>query len=340
MIDVTLEATKFFVDQPNNLTICLTNTGSETLTNVLFSIRLPGAIRVQSGSKQVSIPQLTSKEKFRHTIRIVPKSVGSCTVKIVNFSYRDSFGRTQRLRERSSQIAIREALPTPPKGKIEVKLDTSELPLEEWGQLNGQVLNVGQIALQSIKVRVTGRVECDKTVISLGSLLTGETTRFSLKVRPLESGTHVPILIETTFTDQVNRNYSRRISTSLRVTQKNTNEPSVSYVFKDTKFDGGFAGRDYTGDVTHNYAQKGNLAEAAAEIQQLLEQLSQTYPTQTTAEKMAVVTEAAEQIERNPRLKARVINALKAGGTEAFKEAVDHPLVNILMTTIEAFMNI
>ena len=86
-----------------------------------------------------------------------------------------------------------------------------------------------------------------------------------------------------------------------------------------------------------NYAPDKNLAQAAAEIQQLLEQLSQTYPTSTNKEKMAVVAEAVDQIESNQTLKARVINALKAGGTEAFKEAIDHPLVNILMATIEGW---
>ncbi|MBD1878891.1 pentapeptide repeat-containing protein [Coleofasciculus sp. FACHB-T130] len=91
----------------------------------------------------------------------------------------------------------------------------------------------------------------------------------------------------------------------------------------------------------YNYApeQRQNLVEAAAEIQQLLEQLSQAYPTSTNAEKMAVVAEAADRIERNPPLKARVINALKVGGTEAFKEVIDHPLVNILVATIEGWQD-
>ena len=52
---------------------------------------------------------------------------------------------------------------------------------------------------------------------------------------------------------------------------------------------------------------------------------------------MAVVAEAVAQIESNPTLKARVINALKAGGVEAFKEAINHPLVNILASTIEGW---
>ncbi|MGK7920109.1 MAG: hypothetical protein AB4080_08920 [Trichodesmium sp.] len=87
----------------------------------------------------------------------------------------------------------------------------------------------------------------------------------------------------------------------------------------------------------HLSEQKQSLAESAAEIQQLLEQLSQTKPTTTTAQKMAVVTEVTEQIENNPTLKSRVISVLKSGGTEAFKEAINHPLVNILVAAIEGW---
>jgi uncharacterized protein YjbI with pentapeptide repeats len=94
--------------------------------------------------------------------------------------------------------------------------------------------------------------------------------------------------------------------------------------------------------VQNNYyapEQKQTLAEAAAEIQQLLEQLSETYPTTTSREKNIVIGEAVEQIEKNPTLKAKVINALKAGGIEAFKEAVNHPLVNIFVATIEGLQD-
>jgi|688.fasta_scaffold02648_25 uncharacterized protein YjbI with pentapeptide repeats len=94
------------------------------------------------------------------------------------------------------------------------------------------------------------------------------------------------------------------------------------------------------GNIT-NYTpeQKQNLAEAAAEIQQLLNQLEQTYPTTTTSEKMSVVARAVDKIENNPTLKARVIGALKAGGTEAFKELIDNPLINILLASIEGWQD-
>ena len=89
----------------------------------------------------------------------------------------------------------------------------------------------------------------------------------------------------------------------------------------------------------NNEAEQKNLADAAQEIQQLLEQLSETYPTNTSKEKMIVVGEAVEQVEQNLRLKTKVINALKAGGIEAFKEAINHPLVNIFMATIEGWQD-
>ncbi|MBW4692971.1 MAG: pentapeptide repeat-containing protein [Lyngbya sp. HA4199-MV5] len=91
--------------------------------------------------------------------------------------------------------------------------------------------------------------------------------------------------------------------------------------------------------ILHNYApeQRQTLAEAAAEIQQLLEQLSQTYPTTTQTEKMALVTKAVEEIEKNPTLKARVVGALKAGGVETLKELIDNPLVNVLLAALEGW---
>ncbi|NEO23252.1 MULTISPECIES: hypothetical protein [unclassified Moorena] len=100
-----------------------------------------------------------------------------------------------------------------------------------------------------------------------------------------------------------------------------------------------------TGDIIINQyksapEQKQSLAEAAAEIQKLLEQLFQTNPTITYKEKMTVLGEVADKIDKNPPLKDKVINALEAGGKEAFKEAIDHPLVNILMAIIEGWREV
>jgi uncharacterized protein YjbI with pentapeptide repeats len=119
-----------------------------------------------------------------------------------------------------------------------------------------------------------------------------------------------------------------------------------NFDLKGAQFGGGLVNADTVnaqqiGGNIANYTpqQRQNLAEAATEIQQLLNQLGQSYPTNTPLEKQIAVTEALKQIDNNPTLKARVIGALKSGGTEALKELVDHPLVNILLATLEGWQD-
>lgn len=83
---------------------------------------------------------------------------------------------------------------------------------------------------------------------------------------------------------------------------------------------------------------KQSLSEAAAEIQQLLDQLSQTYPTTTTAEKASVAAKAIEEIEKKPDTKSKIIKALKAGGTAAFVELTNNPVVKILVPMLESLL--
>jgi uncharacterized protein (UPF0147 family) len=93
----------------------------------------------------------------------------------------------------------------------------------------------------------------------------------------------------------------------------------------------------------YNYAAPQNLAEAAAEIQHLLEQLAQSNPAIVAVQDQTVVLETLHQeLKRNPTLKARLLNALKTGGTEALKlglEAVfKNPLVAISVETIKGWI--
>ena len=110
---------------------------------------------------------------------------------------------------------------------------------------------------------------------------------------------------------------------------------------RNTQIAGGLVNADTVsahqigGNIT-NYTQeqKQNLAQAAAEIQQLLFQLSQNNPTTDEA-----VTEAIHQeIRRNPTLKARLQSALKAGGLEALKAIFNHPLFNIPAETVKGWL--
>ena len=70
----------------------------------------------------------------------------------------------------------------------------------------------------------------------------------------------------------------------------------------------------------NNSEEHQNISQTASEIKQILQSLEQNNPNPTTSQKMMIDAKAVEEIESNPGFKARVFNALKAGGTEAFKE--------------------
>jgi len=83
---------------------------------------------------------------------------------------------------------------------------------------------------------------------------------------------------------------------------------------------------------------KQPLSEAAAEIKQILDQLSQTYPTTTRAEKDIVAAKAIEEIKKKSSAKSKIIKALKAGGTAAFVELTNNPVVKILVPMLESLL--
>ncbi len=85
----------------------------------------------------------------------------------------------------------------------------------------------------------------------------------------------------------------------------------------------------------HAAERKQTLAEAAAEIQQLLKQLENSYPTDTTAGKMAIATEAINRIESNPTLAARILSAFKMGSIKGFEQFLSHPAASFVIAALE-----
>ncbi|WP_293030227.1 hypothetical protein, partial [Moorena sp. SIO3I8] len=80
--------------------------------------------------------------------------------------------------------------------------------------------------------------------------------------------------------------------------------------------------------------QTQSLAEAAAEIQQLLQQLEKNNPTATEAQQEAFVSAAI-----TPTKKERLINAIKEGGQGAIEEFLDNPYLNVAIRIIEGWRN-
>ncbi len=83
-----------------------------------------------------------------------------------------------------------------------------------------------------------------------------------------------------------------------------------------------------------NEAQQQDLAQAAAEIQKLLKQLEESYPTSTATEQMLVATKAIEQIESSPDWKQRAVNAFKQGSLKALEA---HPVGAFVVGAIKGW---
>jgi small GTP-binding protein len=123
--------------------------------------------------------------------------------------------------------------------------------------------------------------------------------------------------------------------------ENNSMSESPQYILGNGTIIGAIVNKQNGGTVNVNQTnytpeqQQKNLADAAAEIQQLLNQLSKTNPTATPQE----ITNTIEQeIKSNPTLKDRLIAALKAGGLEALKTIFNHPAFTISAETIKGFI--
>jgi hypothetical protein len=84
-----------------------------------------------------------------------------------------------------------------------------------------------------------------------------------------------------------------------------------------------------------NETEQQDLAEVVAKIQALIQQLEQSHPTNTTAEKMMVATQAIAQIENNPTWKQKAIAAFKQGSLKAVET---HPIGAFIVGAIKGWL--
>ncbi len=91
---------------------------------------------------------------------------------------------------------------------------------------------------------------------------------------------------------------------------------------------------NYVGSGTINYGneRRQTLAQSAAEIQDLLQQLEKSNPTASEAEIVAYVNEEIE-----PDLKSRLVKALKAGGEAAIESSLDSHYVNLIRAILKGW---
>lgn len=82
-----------------------------------------------------------------------------------------------------------------------------------------------------------------------------------------------------------------------------------------------------------NVHNSQDLAQAAKDIQNLLNQLSHEYSDDSNA---LIGARAIEVVETKPLLKERITKALRAGGSTALEKLVEHPAVSIVISAVNA----
>ena len=86
--------------------------------------------------------------------------------------------------------------------------------------------------------------------------------------------------------------------------------------------------------------EQTNVTDEAAKVNQLIEQLSKYYPTETISQKAVVVEEAIKQIENNPVWKRKIINAVKSGSLAAFEKTIDNPFGAFFVEALKGWQEI
>ncbi|MEA5467695.1 DUF6887 family protein [Spirulina sp. 06S082] len=100
----------------------------------------------------------------------------------------------------------------------------------------------------------------------------------------------------------------------------------------------GSAGQSGGTKIT-NINQPQDLASAAKEIQELLEQLSETHSITTLSEKSAIAEKAIAHIKSDRNWLGKVVGIIKVMGKEAFFEEIDHPAANVLRAGFEELLS-
>ena len=81
-------------------------------------------------------------------------------------------------------------------------------------------------------------------------------------------------------------------------------------------------------------SQQQNLTEAARDIQELLEQLEKTYPSETTMDRMKIATEVITHIDNHPTQAQKIFSAIKAGGVAAVEQLLNHPASSFVIAAL------
>lgn len=201
MIEISLFPERLVAGEEHDLGIRVSNTGQGTCTSVVFKLVLPQDVLVLRGGDRVELERIAAGETYVKTIRVRASRPGQCRVGSNNFSYRDPYGRGQRITGFSAELVVEPPVEVvrqePP--RFETRLLTAELPFNEWSELRIRVTNTGRVSMPDVGVRVRGQLDVDNDGVwqELGRVQAGGHVDVGFHVRASQRGSHVPVHVDT-----------------------------------------------------------------------------------------------------------------------------------------------
>ncbi|WP_055075506.1 hypothetical protein [Pseudanabaena sp. 'Roaring Creek'] len=116
-----------------------------------------------------------------------------------------------------------------------------------------------------------------------------------------------------------------------------SNSTNETYIVRDATGSTIAQGKDINVTIANNKNEKTSLPAEVLEIQELLERLSKSHPSQTTAQQMKIASQAIESIESDSDWKHRAVKALQSGLLETFK---NNPVWTFIIGAIKEWSQI
>ncbi|MEO0333034.1 MAG: hypothetical protein AAF223_15355, partial [Bacteroidota bacterium] len=117
---------------------------------------------------------------------------------------------------------------------------------------------------------------------------------------------------------------------------KHTMSNNQQNYFGSGDIHGDITAGDKNVSTTNIYNQ--DLAQAAAKIKNLLDQLSQDYDLSSPVGKSMANTKVLEIVSQDNNLKQKVVQAIKAMGEEALEQAIQHPVAKMFVAGAKEFI--
>jgi uncharacterized repeat protein (TIGR01451 family) len=223
MIDVGVSPTRFHAGDAVEFDISLTNTGTGTYTNVIFTLRLPTGIARMSGRERIEVSRVLPGESKTSRLVIRADGPGQYRLTSTNFSYRDQRGRPHRESVFDAEITVDPAPDPPSPPHIMVELQDAELPHDEWTIVRGRITNAGEAGVFDLEVRLSGQVITDERTArsTLEQLPPGRSVDVPFYVLAQHAGANVPVYLDLAYRYQ-SRRQVRQTTQSIRVVRDRT----------------------------------------------------------------------------------------------------------------------